>query len=52
MVLKKVIALVLTVVSLFMSVSIPVPAEEIDSIVVDEISPAYEIASNPSSLLS
>lgn len=52
MVLKKVTALVLTVVSLFMSVAIPVSAEEIDSIVVEEISPAYEIASNPSSLLS
>lgn len=52
MIFKRVMAMVLAAVCLCLSLSVSVSAETTDSIIVDEIAPAYEIASNPSSLLS
>ena len=49
---KKGLAILLTAVCFSMSFSVPTIAETTDSFVTDEVSPAYEIAYNPTSSLN
>ena len=49
---KKGMAILLTAVCLCMSFSVSTSAETNDSFITDEVSPAYEIGSNPTSNLS
>lgn len=52
MVFKRVMAMVLAAVCLFLSFSVSVSAETTDLIIIDEVAPAYEIAKYAVSRLS